>query len=210
MIEIELKRIADALEKLVTHMANPMLKTPNLVIKGDSPASVAGLVEQAAREAERQAQAAVIAGEVKSGRSRADIKQELDDLGIAYNDRLRTENLEKLLEDVKVSAGKPPAATTTATAAVVKAPVPADVQADFFGDTKTVPASPAKIEVLPYTIEQGIDFAKRLAAKFGPDKTVSIIQSYGAATVSQIAEKGKLQEFCAEILKKEKDYEAKK
>lgn len=204
MIEIELKRIADALEKLVIYMANPMQKIPNLAIKGPSPADAVALSDQAAREAEHQTQAAGIAGEVKTMRSRADIKQELDNLGIAYNDRLRTENLEKLLEDTKASAGKPAAAPT---AEVTKAPVPADVQADFFGDTKAAPAAPAKVL---YTIEQGIDFAKRLAAKFGPDKTVSIIQSYGAATVSQIAEKGKLQEFCAEILKKEKDYEAKK
>jgi hypothetical protein len=204
MIEIELKRIADALEKLVESGGPKIVLQDRTTIV--APTAAAALGKQAAAEAEHQEGAMQIAGEVKTTRSRADIKQELDDLGIAYNDRLRTENLEKLLEDVKTAAGKP----ASAAPAAVKAPVPADVQSDFFGNEAPAPAAPKKVEVLPYTIEQGIDFAKRLAAKFGPDKTVSIIQSYGAGTVTQIAEKGKLQEFCMEVLKKEKDYEAKK
>lgn len=207
MIEVEVKRIADALEKLVVLIGNPMRTVVALPENTGS--------RTAAPAADAAPEKPAVTGEVKTVRSRADIKQALDNLGISYNDRLRTENLEAMLIEAEKNGGtaKPAITTTPAAAAADKAPVkaaapvPADVQADFFGDTAPAPAKPA---AKAFTVNEGIELAKRLAAKFGPDKAVSIIQSYGAQTVTQIAEKGKLQEFCAEVLKKEKDYEAKK
>lgn len=213
MIEVELKRIADALEKLVVLIGNPMRTVP-----AAAPAAAGNNRRETEELNTKTEPAPAVTGEVKTVRSRADIKQALDNLGISYNDRLRTENLEAMLIEAEknggsakpaVAAGQPAAAAEPAAKAPAKAaaPVPADVQSDFFGDSAPAPAKPA---AKVYTVNEGIELAKRLAAKFGPDKAVSIIQSYGAQTVTQIAEKGKLQEFCAEVLKKEKDYEAKK
>lgn len=205
MLEVELKRIADSLEKLVGILGNPQKVSGDaqpVVVRVPAPTKENSTASAPAQTAE----AAAVTGEVKTARSRADIKQALDNLGISYNDRLRTENLEAMLIEAEKNGGS---AKPVVTPAMTAAPVPSDVQADFFGDQAPAAAA-AKPATKEYTVAEGIELAKRLAAKFGPDKTVSIINSYGAVNVTQIAEKGKLQEFCAAVLKKEKDYESNK
>lgn len=195
MIEIELKRIADSLEKLVGILGNPqkvsgdaqpaVVRVPNATAKNstaEAPSDTAA--------AQAAASPAVLAGEVKTMRSRADIKLALDNLGVSYNDRLRTENLEALLIEAEKNGG------------AVK---PADVQADFFGDTP--PATAPKAAAKVYTVPEAIEIGKRLAAKFGPDKTLTIIGSYQCTKISEIAEKGQLQDFVTKVLAKEKEYE---
>lgn len=186
MIEELLERIAVALEennRLLIDFANAD-KQPAAKIPTEKPA-----------EEKKPAEAT---GKM----SRQEIKAELDRLNIQYNDRLRTENLEKLLEDAKGQQAKP---APEKPADPFPAAPAATAQPDFLnGD-----AAPKQKETV-YTKEQAVEFAKRLAAKFGADKTVGIIQEFGAQNISQIDEKGQLQQFVEKILAKEKEYEAKK
>lgn len=178
MIELELKRIADALEKIV-----PCLVKLNVTAGPETSSADISVTLPPKPETE-----AMIPGEVKTLRSRQEIKQELDNLGIEYNDKLRTDSLEKILDKAKEERAAK----------------------DLF-DTPVAPAAPAAPveKKKEYTVPEAIEIAKRLASKFGADKTVSIITSYSCQTISQIAEKGQLQDFVAKVIAKEKEYESK-
>lgn len=204
MIEQELNRIANALEKIEGHLAKTVALTAELSIK---PTAAAAPVKAAPVAPEKPAAAAleVPQGEgspVTTKRSRQEIKEKLDHLGIQYNDRLRTENLEKLLEDAEKGTVKAAPA-----AAVADDPfAPQQENKDVFGTE--LPAEKKQPEKV-YTVNEAIEIAKRLAAKFGADKTVPIINSFGCANVSEIDKKGKLQDFVKKVLEKEKEYERK-
>lgn len=161
--------------------------------------------------------------------TRAEIKLKLENLGIPFNDRLRTENLELLLSGAEKGGNVLPAATeakeplSEAQKLEEKQHAPNDpthapdasnivfnrekAETDFFGEPVTGGAGEPAAKL--YTIAEAVEIAKRLAAKFGPDKTVAIIQSYGVANITMINEKGKLQDFVAKVLKREKEYEKK-
>lgn len=135
--------------------------------------------------------------------SRAEIREKLDSLGVQYNDRLRTDTLAKILEQEIAKQVKD--GTVKLTAADGKTDKAEEVK-DLFGmpvQAEIVPKTPEKI----YTLEEAIDLAKRLAAKFGPQKSVDIIKDFQCDKISEIEAKGKLQEFAAKILEKEKEYE---
>jgi hypothetical protein len=213
-IEDNIERIADSLALIERHM------------------SVAFGNQTAAPNTTAPTMTASAAGALV--RSRQEIKDELDRLGVPYNERLRTEGLEKLLKEVKAAKGPAEAAAAVDKAEAVaeaetetKAPAePTPVNDGFFAGPEevaapaapvaaklsgkvpaaAVAAAPAKVK---YTVEQAIEFAKRLAAKFGPDKSVAIINSYGCKNVTEINAAGKLQDFVAKILAKEREHEGK-
>ena len=218
-IEQDLKRIADALEKIAGIPAGVLNAAPEKTaaeVKAAAPAAAAPKLQASAAELAQDAGGSP----VTTKRSRQEIKEKLDQMGIQYNDRLRTENLEKILEDAEAAKN----GGTVKAAAQAPAPVQQD---DPFNEKKQPAAAPAKAEkatdvfgeALPenqqpkqkvYTVQEAIDIAKRLAAKFGADKTVAIIQSYECQNITQIDGKGKLQDFVTKVLAKEKEYEAKK
>lgn len=202
MIEQTLERIAAALEKIAGIDPPVLLK--------QIPAATMTATEVRARQEETAPTAEeTTAGVVTTKRSRQEIKEKLDNMGIQYNDRLRTENLEKILEDAEK---KGPVPITDMPPAKDWAKAEGPAADDPFGE-KPKAAAPAQAPVVEkvkeYTVEEAIVIAKRLAAKFGADKTVPIINSYGVTKISDIHAKGKLQEFVAKVLEKEKEYEKK-
>ena len=212
-IEQSLERIAIALEKITGVKPDDLKPTP-----AATQTATQAQIAAAAPQQQSNAELAQDAGgaPVTTKRSRAEIKEKLDQLGIQYNDRLRTENLEKILEDAEAAKNGGTVKAAAAPAAddpfnekkqPAAAPVKKEKATDVFGE-ELPPAQQPKEKV--YTVQEGIDIAKRLAAKFGADKTVAIIQSYECQNITQINEKGKLQDFVSKVLAKEKEYEAKK
>lgn len=202
MLEEQIKRCADALEKIEKHFAKVVsfMASEKITIEG-----VGGIQDGTYQKTDEpqtekpKDEAKPVPPVVKPAKelSRQEIKDRLTELGVEFNDRLGTKNLLKLLEKTEHPGKDAP----------VKEPEP-QTSDDPFGDGAAAAPEPAKPAAKQYTVQEAIDIAKRLAAKFGPDKSVAIIQSYESKTISEIDAKGKLQEFVEKVIAKEKELEA--
>lgn len=210
-LEENVKRIADALEKLAGYQERSLAILEGIEQRKAKPEVV--MVPVPTPQPATPEVKTVSLEKSPKDMSRDELKAELTRRGVAYNDRARQDTLlELLLVEIGKASATPaaPAPAAPKPSAVPslldEAPVKDKVVLPSRGEE--APAAPAAPAAKQYTAEEARALLREFAAKFGSADAIAILNKFGCPDVTTAEKKKILNEFAAEVLKQKAEREA--